>query len=56
MNKLNVPALIMAILVISLLFGVGVAISHQNVPLILLCLLLSFAIMGFGIALKKRRQ
>lgn len=56
MKQINIPALIISILVISLLFGAAVAIAYRNVTLILLCLLLSFAVMGYGIDLKKRRQ
>jgi hypothetical protein len=56
MNKINVPALIIAIVVISLLAIAAIAISYRNVWVILLSLFLSFAIMGYGISLKKRRQ
>jgi len=56
MKKINIPALLLAILVVSMFLGVGVAIAYRNVWFILLCMVLGFAIMGYGISLKRKRQ
>jgi len=54
-KKVNIPALLLAILVITMLVFAGFAISSQNIWLILLFLVLGFAFMIFGLKLKKKR-
>lgn len=53
MNKVNFPKLLLALLVISLFSGIGIAIAYRNVWLILLFIILGFGTMGYGISLKK---
>lgn len=52
MKNINFPMLLLAILVIALFSGVGVALAYQNIFAMIVCLLLGFATMGYGIALK----
>jgi len=54
MNKINVPMLLLAILIISMFAAVGVAISFRNALLVILFLLLGFVLMGYGISLKRK--
>lgn len=54
MKKINFPMLLLAILVIGLFSGVGVALAYRNIFAMILCFLLGFATMGYGISLKGR--
>ncbi|HLR74673.1 MAG TPA: DUF5325 family protein [Virgibacillus sp.] len=54
MNKINVPMLLLAILIISMFAAVGVAISFRNALLVILFLFLGFVLMGYGISLKRK--
>jgi uncharacterized membrane protein len=55
MKQINIPALLLAFLVVLMFVGVGFAIALRNVWLILLFIILGFSIMGSGIAFKKRK-
>jgi uncharacterized membrane protein len=55
MKQINIPALLLAFLVVLMFVGVGFAIALRNVWLILLFIILGFSIMGSGIAYKKRK-
>lgn len=54
MKKINIPMLLLALLVISLFSGVGVALAYRNIFAMIVCFLLGFAVMGYGISLKKK--
>ncbi|MBC5635831.1 DUF5325 family protein [Ornithinibacillus sp. BX22] len=56
MKKINIPALLLALVVVSMFIGVGLAIAMRNIWLIVLFIVLGFAIMGFGIANKKKKS
>ena len=56
MKKINLFALLLALLVVSMFIGVGFAIALRNTWLILLFIVLGFGIMGTGIASKKRKR
>jgi hypothetical protein len=56
MKKINIPALLLAILVVSMFIGVGLAIAYRNIWLVLLFIVLGFGIMGTGIANKKKKS
>jgi hypothetical protein len=54
MRNINIPALLLALLVISMFIGVGFAIALRSIWLILLFIALGFGIMGAGIAKKRK--
>ena len=54
MKKINIPMLLLALLVIALFSGVGIAIAYKNMWAIIILFLLGFAVMGYGISLKKK--
>ncbi len=54
MKNINVPMLLLALLVISLFSGVGIALAYQNIFAMIICFLLGFTVMGYGISLKKK--
>lgn len=56
MNKINIVALILALLVIAMFSGAAISIAYRSVWAILLFLVLGFAFMGFGLTLKRKRQ
>ncbi|WP_026905982.1 DUF5325 family protein [Paucisalibacillus globulus] len=56
MRNVNIPALLLALLVVSMFIGVGFAIALRSIGLILLFILLGFGIMGAGIANKKKKS
>ncbi|WP_171046418.1 DUF5325 family protein [Lentibacillus cibarius] len=56
MQKLNIPMLLLATLVISMFVLVGISIAFRSIWLILLFLLLGFLFMGFGLFLKRKRK
>ncbi|WP_047982938.1 DUF5325 family protein [Ornithinibacillus californiensis] len=56
MKKVNIPALLLAILVVSMFIGVGLAIAYRNIWLVLLFIVLGFGIMGTAIANKKKKS
>ncbi|WP_430786192.1 DUF5325 family protein [Virgibacillus flavescens] len=56
MNKINIPMLLLAILVIMSFFSVGIGIALRNIWLILFFLLLGFGLMGFGLTLKRKKK
>ncbi|GIO26020.1 DUF5325 family protein [Ornithinibacillus bavariensis] len=55
MKQINIPALLLAMLVVLMFIGVGFAIALRSILLILLFIVLGFSIMGSGLALKKRK-
>lgn len=54
MKNINIPMLLLALLVISLFSGVGIALAYRNIFAIIICFLLGFATMGYGISLKRK--
>jgi len=54
MKKINIPMLLLALLVVSLFTGVGVALAYRNIVAIIILFLLGFIVMGYGITLKKK--
>ncbi|HLQ98591.1 MAG TPA: DUF5325 family protein [Candidatus Dormibacteraeota bacterium] len=54
MKKINIPMLLLALLVIALFSGVGIALAYKNMWAIIILFLLGFAVMGYGISLKKK--
>lgn len=56
MKKVNIPALLLALLVVSMFIGVGFAIALRNIWLIILFIVLGFSIMGTGIANKRKKS
>ncbi|WP_010097925.1 DUF5325 family protein [Ornithinibacillus scapharcae] len=56
MKNLNIPAFLLATLVIIMFIGVGFAIALRSIWLILLFIALGFGIMGTGIANKKKKS
>lgn len=56
LKNINYSALGLAILVIAMFTGVGIAIADQNIGAMLIFLILGCAIMGFGIFLKVRQR
>ncbi|MFS0672305.1 DUF5325 family protein [Ornithinibacillus sp. 179-J 7C1 HS] len=56
MKKVNIPALLLALLVVSMFIGVGFAIALRNIWLIILFIVLGFGIMGTGIANKRKKS
>ncbi|WP_042145083.1 DUF5325 family protein [Paucisalibacillus sp. EB02] len=54
MKNVNIPALLLALLVVSMFIGVGFAIALRSIWLILLFITLGFGIMGAGIANKRK--
>ncbi|MFD2760583.1 DUF5325 family protein [Lentibacillus juripiscarius] len=56
MQKIDIPMLLLASLVISMFILVGIAIAFRNIWLILLFLLLGSLFMGFGLSLKRKRK
>lgn len=56
MKNLDIMMLILAILVIGMFSGVGIALSIGNVWLLVLFLLLGFGFMGSGFWLKRKRK
>lgn len=54
MKNINIPMLLLALLVISLFSGVGVALAYRNIFAMIICFLLGFAAMGYGISLKRK--
>ncbi|RKQ37356.1 DUF5325 family protein [Oceanobacillus halophilus] len=56
MERLNIPMLFMAFLVIAMFAGVGISIAFRNIWMILLFIILGFGIMGYGLFLKKKER
>lgn len=56
MKQVNIPAFLLAMLVVLMFVGVGFAIALRSIGLIVLFIVLGFAIMGFGIAHKKGKS
>lgn len=54
MKNVNIIALLLATLVITLFSSVGVAIAFRNGIAIALLSILGFGVMGYGIFLKKK--
>ena len=54
MNNFNWSFFILAILVVAMFIGVGLAIALRNVWLIVLFIFLGFFLMGYGITLKRK--
>lgn len=56
MKKINIPAFLLAMLVVLMFIGVGFAIALRSIWLVLLFIALGFGIMGTGIANKKKKS
>ncbi|MEN2766583.1 DUF5325 family protein [Ornithinibacillus xuwenensis] len=56
LNKVNIPMLLLAMLVILMFIGVGFAIALRNIWLIVIFIALGFTIMGMGISMKRRKS
>jgi hypothetical protein len=54
-KDINFPMLLLAILVVAMFAGVGLAIALRSIWLILLFIVAGFAIMGYGISLKRKK-
>lgn len=54
MKNINIIALLLAIIVITLFSSIGVAIAFRNIIAIVLLAILGFGVMGYGIYLKKK--
>lgn len=56
MNGINVPALILAITVVTMFSLVGIMMAYQNFLWMAIFFILGIIIMGFGIYLKVRKK
>lgn len=56
LKKINYPNLILAILVISMFCGVGIAMAYQSYLWMILFTLFAILIMGFGFYLKSKKR
>ncbi len=56
MDRLDIPKLLLAIVVVLMFFLVGVGFAQGSPLLIILFTLLGFGTMGYGIALKKKQN
>ncbi|WP_368654690.1 DUF5325 family protein [Ornithinibacillus sp. 4-3] len=56
MKKINISMLLLAMLVISMFIGVGVAIAFRSIWFIALFTVLGFVIMSYGISLKRKNS
>lgn len=56
MKSIDVPMLLLAMCVVLMFSGIGVAIAFKSILFIILCTLLGFAFMGYGIRVKVKRR
>lgn len=56
MKSIDIPMLLLAICVVAMFSGIGVAIALESILFIVLCLLAGFALMGYGISIKVKRR
>jgi len=56
MKPIDFPMLLLAISVVLMFSGIGVAIAYESILFIVLCTILGFALMGYGIRVKVKRR
>lgn len=56
MKSIDFPMLLLAICVVLMFSGIGVAIALESILFIIICTILGFALMGYGISIKVKRR